>query len=65
MHPSTWLLIKGPRPKDQQVLAEPVPPDKFAATHTCWGKGKQSGLSGRIGTAVDNVASRTRRATGP
>eukprot|EP00975_Prorocentrum_lima_P059130 12398829-Prorocentrum_lima.AAC.1 len=30
--------MKGPRPKDQQSLADPVPPGKFAETQT-WVKG--------------------------
>eukprot|EP00975_Prorocentrum_lima_P069169 12924632-Prorocentrum_lima.AAC.1 len=30
------------RPKDQQVLADPVPPGKFAETHT-WVKGTVKG----------------------
>eukprot|EP00975_Prorocentrum_lima_P032112 6742660-Prorocentrum_lima.AAC.1 len=34
MRPRLWLMIKGLRPKDQQVFAEPIPPDKFAGTHS-------------------------------
>eukprot|EP00975_Prorocentrum_lima_P026639 5600547-Prorocentrum_lima.AAC.1 len=34
-HPGKWLMMKGPRPKDQHTLADPVPPGKFADTHTC------------------------------
>eukprot|EP00975_Prorocentrum_lima_P022432 4718620-Prorocentrum_lima.AAC.1 len=33
MYSSMWSMMKGPRPEDQQVFAEPVPPDKFAETH--------------------------------
>eukprot|EP00975_Prorocentrum_lima_P008383 1791078-Prorocentrum_lima.AAC.1 len=29
-----WLMMKGPRPNNQQTLADPVPPGKFAETHT-------------------------------
>eukprot|EP00975_Prorocentrum_lima_P046858 9794623-Prorocentrum_lima.AAC.1 len=32
-HPSMWLM-KGPKPKDQQTLAYPIPSGKFAETHT-------------------------------
>eukprot|EP00975_Prorocentrum_lima_P004874 1061877-Prorocentrum_lima.AAC.1 len=31
MHPSMLQIRKGPRPKDQYTLADPVPPGKFAA----------------------------------
>eukprot|EP00975_Prorocentrum_lima_P068605 12921622-Prorocentrum_lima.AAC.1 len=51
MHPSMWLLIKGPRPKDQQVFAYPAPPDTFAATHT-WIKGS---VKGKIAISVDDL----------
>eukprot|EP00975_Prorocentrum_lima_P064139 12895695-Prorocentrum_lima.AAC.1 len=45
MHLSMWLMMKGPRPKDQRTLADPVPPGKFAETHT------------RVkGTVKDNIA---------
>eukprot|EP00975_Prorocentrum_lima_P026651 5602697-Prorocentrum_lima.AAC.1 len=41
--------MKGPRPKDQQVLADPVPPGKFGETHT-WVKGI---VKGKIAICVD------------
>eukprot|EP00975_Prorocentrum_lima_P070912 12934736-Prorocentrum_lima.AAC.1 len=44
--------MKGPRPKDQQVLADPVPPAKFAETHT-WVKGT---VKGKIAIAVDDLS---------
>eukprot|EP00975_Prorocentrum_lima_P053549 11234458-Prorocentrum_lima.AAC.1 len=43
--------MKGPRPKDQQVLADPVPPGKFAETHT-WVKGI---VKGRIAIFADDL----------
>eukprot|EP00975_Prorocentrum_lima_P041831 8789964-Prorocentrum_lima.AAC.1 len=42
MHPSIRLMMKGPRPKDQAILADPVPTSKFADTHT-WVKGYWQG----------------------
>eukprot|EP00975_Prorocentrum_lima_P063732 12893326-Prorocentrum_lima.AAC.1 len=39
MHPSLWLMIKGRKPKRKITMAEKVPPDKFAVTHT-WIKGQ-------------------------
>eukprot|EP00975_Prorocentrum_lima_P064959 12900556-Prorocentrum_lima.AAC.1 len=51
MHPSIWLMMKGPRPKDQQTLADPVPPDKFADTHT-WVKGT---VKGKLANCVDDL----------
>eukprot|EP00975_Prorocentrum_lima_P055847 11708317-Prorocentrum_lima.AAC.1 len=42
--------MKGPRPGDQ-VLADPVPPGKFAETHT-WVKGT---VKGKIATVVDDL----------
>eukprot|EP00975_Prorocentrum_lima_P039960 8394972-Prorocentrum_lima.AAC.1 len=51
MHPSMWLMITGPGPKDQQVFAEPVPLDKFAETHT-WIKGS---MKGNIAIVVDDL----------
>eukprot|EP00975_Prorocentrum_lima_P057280 12014186-Prorocentrum_lima.AAC.1 len=43
--------MKGPRPKDQQVFADPVPPGKFAETHT-WVKGI---VKGKIAIVVDDL----------
>eukprot|EP00975_Prorocentrum_lima_P048517 10149771-Prorocentrum_lima.AAC.1 len=42
MHPSMWLMIKGRKPARQVTMAEPVPADKFAETHT-WIKGQVKG----------------------
>eukprot|EP00975_Prorocentrum_lima_P003979 866068-Prorocentrum_lima.AAC.1 len=43
--------MKGPRPKDQQTLADPVPPGKFADTDT-WAKGT---VKGKIAMLLDGL----------
>eukprot|EP00975_Prorocentrum_lima_P066836 12911516-Prorocentrum_lima.AAC.1 len=58
MHSSMWLMIKGTRPRDQQVFAEPVPPDKFAETQhkdqrISRTQDKQSGSAEGFGTALE------------
>eukprot|EP00975_Prorocentrum_lima_P070994 12935175-Prorocentrum_lima.AAC.1 len=35
MHPSMWLMIKGTKPLEEVKMAQPVPENKFAETHTC------------------------------
>eukprot|EP00975_Prorocentrum_lima_P063238 12890402-Prorocentrum_lima.AAC.1 len=61
MHPRMWLSMKGPRPKDQQVLAEPVPPDKLAATDT-WIEGS---VKGKIAILVDDLLQAGIKASNP
>eukprot|EP00975_Prorocentrum_lima_P040144 8431933-Prorocentrum_lima.AAC.1 len=34
MHPSMWLMIKGKKPLKEVKMAQPVPENKFAETHT-------------------------------
>eukprot|EP00975_Prorocentrum_lima_P011692 2487320-Prorocentrum_lima.AAC.1 len=51
MQPSLWLMIKGRRPEKRVSMADPVPPDKFAETHT-WIKGQ---VKGRIALLVDYI----------
>eukprot|EP00975_Prorocentrum_lima_P005990 1293775-Prorocentrum_lima.AAC.1 len=51
MHPSLWLMIKGKKPPKQVTMAEPVPADKFAETHT-WIKGQ---VNGGIALFVDEM----------
>eukprot|EP00975_Prorocentrum_lima_P016548 3510212-Prorocentrum_lima.AAC.1 len=61
MHPIIWLMIKGPRPKDQQVFAEPLPPDKFAEAQT-WIKGS---VKGKIALCVDDLLQAGHEASNP
>eukprot|EP00975_Prorocentrum_lima_P057748 12110484-Prorocentrum_lima.AAC.1 len=51
MHPSLWLMIKGRKPEKTVSMAEPVPPAKFAETHT-WIKGQ---VKGRMALVVDDI----------
>eukprot|EP00975_Prorocentrum_lima_P017247 3648387-Prorocentrum_lima.AAC.1 len=55
MHPSQWLMIKGRKPETKTrrriCMAEPVPPDEFAETHT-WIKGQAKGT---IALFVDDM----------
>eukprot|EP00975_Prorocentrum_lima_P003706 809131-Prorocentrum_lima.AAC.1 len=48
MHPSTWLLIQGPTPKDQQLFAEPVPPDINPYMDQGISDGEDCNLCGRL-----------------
>eukprot|EP00975_Prorocentrum_lima_P062446 12885692-Prorocentrum_lima.AAC.1 len=51
MHPRMWLMMKGKTPAKQLTMAEPVPADKFAETHT-WIKGQ---VKGQIAVFVDDM----------
>eukprot|EP00975_Prorocentrum_lima_P040065 8417743-Prorocentrum_lima.AAC.1 len=51
MHPSMWLMMKGKKPLKEVTMAQPVPENKFAETHT-WVKGQ---VKGRIALFVDDV----------
>eukprot|EP00975_Prorocentrum_lima_P067853 12917327-Prorocentrum_lima.AAC.1 len=59
MHPSLWLMIKGRRPERKIAMAEPVPPDKFAETHT-WIKGQ---VRGRIALFAEDMLQTRARAS--
>eukprot|EP00975_Prorocentrum_lima_P033492 7024148-Prorocentrum_lima.AAC.1 len=51
MHPSMWLMIKGKKPLKEVKMAQPVPENKFAETHT-WIKGQVKGI---IALFVDDM----------
>eukprot|EP00975_Prorocentrum_lima_P031138 6537909-Prorocentrum_lima.AAC.1 len=51
MHPSMWLIIKGKKPLQEVTMAQPVPADKLAETHT-WIKGQ---IEGKIALFVDDM----------
>eukprot|EP00975_Prorocentrum_lima_P024953 5240272-Prorocentrum_lima.AAC.1 len=51
MHPSMWLMIKGKTPAKEVTMAQSVPADKFAETHT-WIRGQ---IKGKIALFVDDV----------
>eukprot|EP00975_Prorocentrum_lima_P005213 1130446-Prorocentrum_lima.AAC.1 len=51
MHPSMWLMVKGKNPLKDVKMAQPVPENKFAETHT-WIQGQ---VKGRIAAFVDDM----------
>eukprot|EP00975_Prorocentrum_lima_P006601 1418332-Prorocentrum_lima.AAC.1 len=50
MHRSRWLMMKGPRPREQQILADPVRPSKFADSYI-WVNGT---VKGNVAIFVDD-----------
>eukprot|EP00975_Prorocentrum_lima_P012024 2554346-Prorocentrum_lima.AAC.1 len=51
MRPSTWVTIKGPKPKNLDAHEQPVPPDKFATTHILI----KGSIKGRIALFFDDL----------
>eukprot|EP00975_Prorocentrum_lima_P052189 10932779-Prorocentrum_lima.AAC.1 len=51
MRPNMWLMIKGKKLAEEVTMAQPVPADKFAETHT-WIKGQ---IKGKIALFVDDM----------
>eukprot|EP00975_Prorocentrum_lima_P063871 12894159-Prorocentrum_lima.AAC.1 len=65
MHPSMWFHKKQPghtktnKQTNKQTLADPVPPSKFADTHT-WVKGT---VKGKIEMIVDDLSQARHKAS--